>query len=341
MNILDEIMRYNSLSIIGNYKNVGKTTTLNYILKESLKKNIVLGITSIGVDGESLDVVTKTQKPRIYVNKNTLIATAANLALKSDITKEILELTSITTPMGNIVIFRSLSDGYIELAGPSINTQIKYVCERLKYYGADLSLVDGALSRKTLGSPSITDSTIFCSGAVIDKDINKAVEKIVYDANILSLNKINDKAFYEIYENLKTYKASLVNKDYSFKLLDIKTTLNSTKEILEEIDKNTKYVVVNGIISNQFINDFIKSGNKYKNISILVSDSTKLFLDKEVFDKFIKLKGDIKVINKVNLIGLSINPTSIDGYRFDSEYFIDSIQKKIEAKVFNVLDIKD
>lgn len=339
MNILDEILRYNSLSIIGNYKNVGKTTTLNYILKECLNKNIVLGLTSIGVDGEGLDIVTKTQKPRIYVNKDTIIATATNLALSSDITKEILELTGITTPMGNIVIFRSLSDGYVELAGPSINTQIKYICERLKYYGADLSMVDGALSRKTLGSPSITDSTIFCSGAVIDKDINKAVEKIVFEANILNLAKTNDEKFYEIYENLKTYKVSLVNKDYSFKFIDIKTTLNSSKEIIKRIDQNTKYVVVDGIVSNEFINNFIKSGDEYKNITILVSDSTKIFLDKEIFDKFIKLKGNIKVINKVNLIGLSINPTSIEGYSFDNKCFIESIQNKIDIRVFNVAEI--
>jgi hypothetical protein len=339
MNILDEILRYNSLSIIGNYKNVGKTTTLNYILKECLNKNIVIGLTSIGVDGEGLDVVTKTQKPSIYVNKETIIATATNLALSSDITKEILELTGITTPMGNIVIFRSLSDGYVELAGPSINTQIKYICERLKYYGADLSMVDGALSRKTLGSPSITDSTIFCSGAVIDKDINKAVEKIVYEANILNLAKIKDERFYKIYENLKTYKVSLVYKDYSFKFIDIKTTLNSSKEIIKRVDKNTKYVVVNGIVSNEFINNFIKSGNEYKNITILVSDSTKIFLDKEIFDKFIKLKGDIKVINKINLIGLSINPTSIEGYSFDDKYFTESIQNKTDIRVFNVANI--
>ncbi|WP_304340051.1 hypothetical protein [Metaclostridioides mangenotii] len=339
MNILDEILRYNSLSIIGNYKNVGKTTTLNYILKECLNKNIVLGLTSIGVDGEGLDIVTKTQKPRIYVNKDTIIATATNLALSSDITKEILELTGITTPMGNIVIFRSLSDGYVELAGPSINTQIKYICERLKYYGADLSMVDGALSRKTLGSPSITDSTIFCSGAVIDKDINKAVEKIVFEANILNLAKTNDEKFYEIYENLKTYKVSLVNKDYSFKFIDIKTTLNSSKEIIKRIDQDTKYVVVDGIVSNEFINNFIKSGDEYKNITILVSDSTKIFLDKEIFDKFIKLKGNIKVINKVNLIGLSINPTSIEGYSFDNKCFIESIQNKIDIRVFNVAEI--
>jgi hypothetical protein len=54
---------------------------------------------------------------------------------------------------------------------------------------------------------------------------------------------------------------------------------------------------------------------------------------------FIKLKGDIKVINKVNLIGISINPTSIEGYSFDNKYFIERIQNKIDIRVFNVADI--
>jgi len=98
-------------------------------------------------------------------------------------------------------------------------------------------------------------------------------------------------------------------------------------------------VVVDGIVSNEFINNFIKSGDEYKNITILVSDSTKIFLDKEIFDKFIKLKGNIKVINKVNLIGLSINPTSIAGYSFDNKCFIESIQNKIDIRVFNVAEI--
>ena len=50
-NIINDIAKYKSISIIGNYKNVGKTTTLNYII-DGARDNIVLGLTSIGVDGE-------------------------------------------------------------------------------------------------------------------------------------------------------------------------------------------------------------------------------------------------------------------------------------------------
>jgi len=338
MDILNEVLKYKSLSIIGNYKNVGKTTTLNYILKEISKYNTILGLTSIGVDGESQDIVTKTKKPRIYVNRGSIIATAKSCVLNSDITKEILEVTNINTPLGAVIIFRALSDGYVELAGPSINNQIKYICERLKLYGANLSIVDGALSRKTLGSPSITEATVFCSGAILNKDIKKAVEQIVYEANLLNTDKIEDNKFLKAYENIKEHKVSLVNKDYTYKSLNISTTLNAHKEVYDAIDDNTKYIVINGTITNSFIENLIKSGYKYKNVIILISDSTKIFLDKETYDKFIKLKGCIKVINKVNLIGISINPTSINGYSFNEEDFIENIQSKTKLKVFNVMN---
>ena len=258
--------------------------------------------------------------------------------LNSDITKEILEVTNINTPLGTVIIFRALSDGYVELAGPSINNQIKYICERLKLYGANLSVVDGALSRKTLGSPSITEATIFCSGAILNKDRKKAVEQIVYEANILNIDKVYDDEFFKVYDDIKEYKVSLVNKDYTHKSLNISTTLNAHKEVYDSIDDNTKYIVINGTLTNSFIENLIKSGYKYKNVTILISDSTKIFLDKETYDKFIKLKGCIKVINKVNLIGISINPTSINGYSFNEEDFIENIQSKTKLKVFNVMN---
>ena len=140
--------RYKSISIIGMRKNVGKTTTLNCMLKQA--DSISVGLTSIGVDGEREDRVYKTPKPEIYVKTGSLIATAERCFLDSDITLEILEITNVNTPLGRIIIAKALSDGYIELAGPSINTQIKWICERLEKLGAHLTLVDGHYLEKPL-----------------------------------------------------------------------------------------------------------------------------------------------------------------------------------------------
>ena len=79
MLLLPLIESYRSLSIIGMCKNAGKTTVLNSILSEMGATGKTLGLTSIGRDGESVDVVTQTHKPGIYVRDGTLIATALEM----------------------------------------------------------------------------------------------------------------------------------------------------------------------------------------------------------------------------------------------------------------------
>jgi len=336
-NIINEILKYKSISIIGNYKNVGKTTTLNYIIDEA-RDNIILGLTSIGVDGEDEDIVTKTYKPRVYVNKGTIIATAKTCALKSDITKEILDVTNINTPMGKVVILKALSDGYIELAGPSINSQTKYVCGKLSEFGANTVIVDGALSRKTMASPSITEATLFCTGAVLSTSIDKVVDLTVHEFNMLNMIKVEDEKFYNLYNDyLIDTKISIVDNKYNYKKLDAKTTLGINKEVVDNIDENSKYLVINGILVNSFIENLIKSTDKYKKLTILIKDGTKIFLDKDTYYKFIKLGGSIKVIDSINIIGISVNPMSIKGYSFESSKFVRQIQKNIDIPVFDVI----
>ena len=56
---------YSSVSIIGMCKNAGKTTVLNGLISACMRNAEVLGLTSIGRDGERSDLVTNTKKPEI------------------------------------------------------------------------------------------------------------------------------------------------------------------------------------------------------------------------------------------------------------------------------------
>jgi len=114
--IQEKIKDYKIISIIGLAKNVSKTTTLNHII-QTLKGKYILGLTSIGRDGEKYDAITTLPKPRIFVESGVLIATAVQSINNSEAKIEIIKTTGINTPMGKIVIARVLSNGYIELAG--------------------------------------------------------------------------------------------------------------------------------------------------------------------------------------------------------------------------------
>ena len=118
-----------SLAIIGLSKNAGKTTCLNHIIAawQETGQSRPLALTSVGRDGELEDILSGNPKPRIYVQTGTLIASAEGALLRSDALLEILELSNIRTAWGEVIICRALSDGYVELAGPSVTDEVSTI----------------------------------------------------------------------------------------------------------------------------------------------------------------------------------------------------------------------
>ena len=160
MDIYDLIKDEERVSFIGMCKNAGKTTVLNEVIKKIHNNNESILLTSIGRDGEELDLVTNTKKPEIYVYKDDYIATARDLIKYCDITKEIVESTGIYTPLGEIIIIKALSDGFVQIAGPSIATQMATVCESFKKYSKGKILIDGALERKSIATGKVSNVAI-------------------------------------------------------------------------------------------------------------------------------------------------------------------------------------
>ena len=60
MPFIEDILKYKSISFVGMEKNAGKTQTLNYVLSRLRTFSKTIAITSIGVDGETTDIVTLT-----------------------------------------------------------------------------------------------------------------------------------------------------------------------------------------------------------------------------------------------------------------------------------------
>ncbi len=185
--LADALKRYASLAIIGMCKNAGKTTVLNQLIRCLWTDPRILAVTSIGRDGELLDIVTGTEKPGIWIRSGTLVATATDTLRRSDVTREILCATGVQTPLGEVIVFRALSDGTVELAGPSMNEQMAEVIGILREFGADIVLVDGAINRKTMGAPRITEGMILCAGASYHPDMDKVIADTAHICTLLTL----------------------------------------------------------------------------------------------------------------------------------------------------------
>lgn len=325
---LIETIKYNNyktISIIGLAKNAGKTVALNYLIEEANKFNVVIGITSTGRDGESVDLVTNTQKPSIFVREGMYVATAKKALMLSDAKLEILETTGINTPMGEVIIVKVRQSGNIQVAGPVNTTDMKYVCKRLIYFGADVVLVDGAIDRKAVSSPAITDACVIATGAVLSRDIKKVIEKTSHAVECYTFPQVQ----HEVKKLILISDNTCVIQNTGMVIIpDIETSINGGKKISEQINQNTTHVFVKGAVTSNLLKDLCQS-EFLKNIKVVIQDATKLFIEINVWND-LKRKGlKIEALNTINVIGVTLNPVSPTGYFFDSEEF--------KAKISNYL----
>ena len=302
-NLIQQLQSVRSMSIVGMCKNAGKTTMLNWLLAHS-GRGRVLGLPSIGRDGESTDVVTGTEKPSIFVPAGTLIATARDMLWLGDVTKEILVSTGIPTPLGEVIIMRARSDGYVQLAGPSITTQLKSVSQTFFDLGAEQSIIDGALGRKSLGARQVAEGIVLCTGA----SYHMRMEKVIADT-------------VSIYRIMNLPKAQTVPA--------------APEGTLEQCLKEQGEALVTGALTDSMVLPLLRAGVLRKN-RLVVADPSKVLLSPDTLDKMQLREVRLETAEAARTLCITVNPVSAYGWKFDKDEFRARLQEAVDVPVINV-----
>lgn len=331
------IAPYSSVSIIGMCKNAGKTTVLNRIIREVNGNGQTIALTSIGRDGENKDLVTGTKKPGIYVQEGTLVATASALILNHcDVTREILDTTGIGTPMGDVVILRAKSDGNIQLAGPSITSQLARLGKTFRELGADLVMFDGALSRKTLCSRRVSQATVLCTGASYHKNLDVVVEDTAHICRMLTLPELDDRALAEGLEKEEDFRGLRLYTEQGN--WDVPLGMSLEDALRKPEADGAKMVFFGGAMSDGLMKPLLMSGAPVKGLTFAVRDSSKILLKRENYEKM-RLRGiELRVLESVNLVAVTVNPFSAYGFHFDKDELMERMQQRVNIPVINVED---
>ena len=300
--LLSDIGNTKALSIVGMCKNAGKTTVLNWLLRQANGR--VLGLTSIGRDGESIDVVTGTEKPGIFVEEGTLIATAKDMLALSDITQEIVYTAGIPTPLGEVVLVRARSAGNVQLAGPSIVSQLKTVSDLFRSLGAEQVVIDGALGRKSLGTRSVAEGVILCTGASYDM----RMEKVVADTA-------------GIFRMLNLKKAARVPEESEKPLADV----------LQECGE----ALIPGALTDAAVVPLLRRG-VLRNVRLVVKDPSKILLSPDTLDKLAIRNVSLETVESAKVLCVTVNPVSAYGWKFDPDAFRRALEAVVDAPVINV-----
>ena len=325
------VNEYRSISIVGMCKNAGKTTVLGRLLQDFACCSDTLALTSIGLDGEAMDLVTGTEKPAIYVKEGSLIATAEGLLRHCDVTREILAATGITTPLGEVMVVRAKSDGHVILAGPSMVRQLVEISRLFRELGANRVIIDGAAGRKSLCSRSLAEATVLSSGASCGRGMDAVVAETAHVCRLLMTPEINDAA---IKDTLKT-TAQMGGK---YLLLGKENTILPDGADLIAVLRQThlpRLLYVEGAVTDSFLDPLLRSALS-EGLAVAVRDASRLLLSADSLRRLTMRNGRLEVLEAIHLAALTINPHSVYGYDFDEPEFLRRMKAAVPVPVVNV-----
>ena len=314
--LFDLIAPYTTVCLAGMCKNAGKTTALNALIGGARVRGVPLALTSIGRDGEREDLVTGTYKPPIYVTGGTLFATSRGLLPKCDVTGEILALTGMHTPLGEVAILRALSDGFVELAGPSMTEQIVALTDQLKGFGAQKVLIDGALFRRSLCAPEAAEAVILSTGASYGPDMEKTTADTAFVVDLLTLPESGP------WPDLRGRRFARGGERFD----DFAPALEGQGDLL--------------YATGAFTDAMAASLLRRKGIpqTVAVEDGTRLLLSRDSYEKLRARGVAFRVRRRNALIALTVNPFSAYGAPYDPAAFLRLMAGKVDVPVMNILE---
>ena len=324
--LYDLAKKYRTISIVGMAKNSGKTTALNYFIEEAMDEGIVLGITSTGRDGESTDLVTGTDKPKVYLDEGTIVSVPTKLYDLAEAGLEILRMTKYHTSIGDTMLCRVAGSGYVQIAGPVTTADHKKMCEEMRQLGAELVLIDGAIDRKSIASPETSDAIILATGAVLSRSMKKVVEETAHIIGLYELPILEDQV---LREKLKTEgkEKMLAVRNGTLHDLDLRTGLGAGRFIDEAIDEETDYLYIPGALTNSVLADINPA--KFKRTSLILKDPTKIFIDSTTWQQLRKKKLKVSVLSNITVAAVTVNPWAPGGYSFDHRELVEAMSAMV------------
>ena len=192
MPFISELYKYRSVSVVGLEKNTGKTETLNYIIGKLELDNHTTAVTSIGIDGEGLDQVTQTSKPEITLQEGMYFTTSEKHYQQRMLTSEIVNVSNHSTALGRLVTALVKVPGKVMLSGPSDTANLQRLLKEHEALNIQLTLVDGALSRMSLASPTVTEAMVLATGAAYSANMNQLIKQTKFMCDLISLPRSNE-----------------------------------------------------------------------------------------------------------------------------------------------------
>lgn len=315
-----------TVAFIGLCKNAGKTTAMCKLMEELGGERLAL--TSVGRDGERTDVVTGTEKPEIWVPEGTLFATARGMLPLCDATISVEASTDVMTPLGGVAVFRAISEGYIQLAGPSAVGQLGPLSDTFRALGATRVIIDGAAGRKSLAGAEPGVVAVLCVGASMEGGIAGIVTETAYTCRLFAAKAP---------EHPKL-KAALEHVDKRYALFtpegeELELPMENGGPSWKDLPMEKCVLWIEGGVTTPTLRVLARRGAP---ILIASPDATHFLADNSTSEVFWRGGSDYLVRHEIKIAAVTCNPWSAYGKHVDGPRLRQRLEEALDVPVVNV-----
>ena len=332
-----------ALALVGLAKNTGKTETLAAILREHAAAGRLVGVTSIGRDGEEHDVIdARIDKPRVQLQQGSLVATTGALLRSSGVAHERLLQTGVRTPLGEVVLARLSEAGTVEVAGPSAAADLRAVSDAMLELGAEQVLIDGAIDRRAASSPAVADGLVMATGAILSEDIEAVVAATSDAVDLVRLPATS--ASPSAAHPDHGAAAPVAADDEGRFVVDRRLALNAEPAQIAAMLREHPHAhtfFVDGALGERFLEGLLTARGERagRELKIVAGDPTKVFLSQRGPRWYARQGVSIEVLQTIELRAITVNPVAPQSHRFDSQALRELIEEAVaDVPVLDVLD---
>ena len=299
-------------------------------------KRVRPAVTSIGVDGETTDVVSHTGKPEITLFEETVFVTSESFYRNRRLTSEILSVGDGHTSLGRLVTARVVTPGKVILSGPPDTATLRRIISGMDRLGVDLTLVDGALSRLSLGAPEVTDALVLATGAALSPSIREITAKTAFLCEMMSLPHTDAVTAATLSGAERGVWA--IDDEGNAHDLHIPTALALASHKDRLFSCGTR-IFVAGAVTDRLL-EFLRNHPRCQETTLLMRDFSCMFATPLSYRTYLAKGGRMEVLKSCRLLGICVNPTSPQGYRVDSDALCRAITEKTGFESVDVLRLR-
>jgi hypothetical protein len=332
------------LALVGLAKNTGKTVALAALLREARAARRVVGVTSVGRDGEERDVIdARIEKPAIDLAAGSLVATTDRLLRASGLPREVLDHTGRRTPLGEVLIARLQGPGAVEVAGPSTSDGVRAVSDAMLSYGADQALIDGAIDRRAASSPEVADGLVISTGAVLGEQLDEVVRLTRDAVELVRMPALEPDSELGALVAQSAPGELLIDADGTTTVLPPRFVLTAGASELGELlgdHAAARALVIAGALPEAFLAELATLTRRARStITLVVGDASRVFLTEHGIEHYRKQGVHLCALRPICLLALTVNPVAPQSHAFDSSELRRRLAEEIEG--VPILDVMD